>query len=182
MKNIDCTVTCLERVYKSTTSNWARPIPMRRPTNGIVFFLNGSIEYQFADSVILAQKGDIMIFPKGSIYSGTKQTDENSFYVVDFEIQESDILAALSLPRKISFSNFVQIEHLFSDLLAAWNLESSHGTLSCKAKLYELLSAISYSDHSSSNDYPHLFSQMVDYIQNNYQNASLSVNVLCSVF
>ena len=172
--NIDyLRVNKIEIVYKVVTNSWARPIAHTRLTNGLVFFLSGSIKYDFSGKKIVATTGDLLILPKGSYYSGIKITDEQEFYVIDFETAEG-----------CEFSKFFskRVERIFQSLLNHWKYPTPSSKLLCISKLYELFAVMLEQTQINIKQIPSVISGILSYINENYNNADLKVSKICNYF
>ena len=69
----------------TTSSVWSCPRQFFHPTSGIVLFTQGSITYRFPHGEHPVHSGDVLVLPRGIVYSGEKQMNVKSFIVFDFE-------------------------------------------------------------------------------------------------
>ena len=176
MKADDLIIIKIDSIYKISTSTWARPFPTPRQTNGIVFFLDGEIRYIFGNKQVTAKKGDVLILPKDSVYSGVKQTADNSFYVVDFTVSDKTPFASFALPTLIKPKSFLDTEYAFRELLDCWNSTTLGANLRVKAKLYEIIYNLYKESNSEKEEVPGVLSRITLYINKNYMDPDLNIH------
>lgn len=81
----DLHVTELVRIWHASTPRWARKEPAPRAWEGLLFFVQGRISYDFGDFSFEAGPGQVLRLPAGIPYCGKKIGSEvNGFYVIDF--------------------------------------------------------------------------------------------------
>ena len=98
----DIRIREISSVYTLATLTWSRPRAIPKHTNTIAYFKEGSVTYFFEDDTVTASGGDILVLPKGVVYSGEKVLERNSYIIIEFETEEKDELSLLSLDRVIS--------------------------------------------------------------------------------
>ena len=181
----DLTITRIENVYFSSTYNWARPTPFPRPTDGIVFFTEGTITYDFAGEKITASKGDVLILPKGLVYSGRRKIGvKNSFFVVDFETASDFSFAALELPKIFTPKHYDLFVSRLEELLRLCESGDLSAKLALKGKLYTLIADLT-NKYIESILCAECFSKsqrIADYIEKTYSKSDLSVEDICKEF
>ena len=181
----DLIITKIENVYFSSTNNWARPTPFPRAVDGIVFFTEGSITYDFSGEKITANKGDVLILPKGLIYSGKRKIGEKtSFFVIDFETDNEFSFAALGLFRIFSSKHYDLFITRFEELLKMWQSGDLSAKIALKGKLYSLIADI-INRHIQSSLGAESFSKtqrIADFIEKAYSKSNLSVEDICNEF
>lgn len=184
----DLYISKIVSIYYLETFDWKRPLPYPRYTNGIVLVKQGSVEYRFEDTTIVAKKGGVLVFPKNVIYSGiklTKKDEYDAFYVLDFEIaSEGCTLDNFPLPLYFTVSYYEQIEQLFLNIIDIWNKKELCYMLKCKSYVYELLNYLiaDYSKGFIKSGQLFQISKIIDYINMNYCNPSLSIQEICQRF
>lgn len=130
----DLCVTQIITVYDMTTFHWYRPKPLPRYTNALVYFTEGSITYYFEDETLTAHPGDILVLPKGVVYSGQRMEEKNSFVVIDFETEQAGELDRLGLKRV--FPGPKDSVERFRRILECWENGSM---LLCRSLIYSLI-------------------------------------------
>lgn len=136
LRRLDMNVTRIHGAYGVTTQGWSRARPLPRPLDGLVLFMQGSITYQFGTGAQTATPGDVLIFPKGLVYSGQKRTESNSYMVIDFETDAALPLSALELPYVVPSDD--ETVRLFRECVAAWGSGHAEAEMECKALVYRL--------------------------------------------
>jgi AraC-like DNA-binding protein len=172
-------------VYWNEIANWRRPTPIPRKANGLVLVTGGRIDYVFGGVSITGEKGDVLLFPKGIPYSGTKYGDiPNSFYVMDFHTLRDDDCVHFPLPLTFRALEHSRIEDAFRRVLSKWSSKDVASRLKCQAEAYTLLSIVieDYSKAGSDRTSLELFSKLSDYISRNYIDPQLTVKKICKVF
>lgn len=181
----DLIITKIENVYFSSTNNWARPTPFPRAIDGIVFFTEGSITYDFAGEKITAKKGDVLILPKGLIYSGKRKVGEKtSFFVIDFETDDEFSFAALGLFRIFTPKYYDLFATRFEEFLKLWQSGNLSAKIALKGKLYSLIADM-VNIHVQSSLGAESFSKtqrIADFIEKFYSKNDLSVEDICKEF
>ena len=170
----------IERTYRITTATWARHRPMMRATNGIVFFLDGRIRYNFEGEIVSAGAGDVLKLPRGAIYSGEKETPSHTFYVVDFETSPQTPFDAFALPRVFRPQSFDRTKQMFQGVLDAWNDSMPHGRLLCKARFYELLYELLREHRSQLPPLPGVLMHITAQIRQAFGEPSLNIAALAA--
>jgi len=180
----DLNITTILAVNKTTTSNWMRPFPVPRATNGLVFLTGGSIEYNIGGVKETASPGSILKFPKGLQYTGVKLTAQNSYYVIDFETVNENEMADFPLPYIFPTVSLENTEKEFKILYDLWNSTLVSSKLNCKSKLYGILSnlLIDYSLNNGYSPYTNRVLHIIEYIHKNYYNPNINVESLCAHF
>lgn len=174
----DIQISRIHTICHLSQSDWKRPNPQARHTNGLIFITEGSILYNFSGEEILAQEGDILKLPKGLVYSGISLTDINSFYVIDFDTIETNEYANFPIPLVFHPTNRDCIEHYFEKLLLSWNQPAIGYHLQHRYILYELLYDILLSIQSTEENRNELLliSKATDYIHQNYACSDLYIH------
>ena len=181
----DLLITRIENVHFSSTYTWARPTAFERPVDGIVFFTEGSITYDFSGEKITANKGDVLILPKGLVYSGKRKAGEkNSFFVVDFETDADFSFAALGLPKSFTPKHYDLFTARFEELLKLWQSGELSAKIALKGKLYSFIADIT-KGHIKSSLGAECFTKtqrISEYIEKTYSKSDLSVEDICKEF
>lgn len=182
--DLDLCITEIINVYFTSTDSWARPNAFKRPSDGLVLLTEGSITYFFDDEEITAQKGDLLIFPKGLNYSGRKNTTTSAFYVVDFYTDNSAPLSAYPLPKVYTLPDAEGVETVFSKILADWQSGRPNHLLAVKSRLYRFISDLSYQYmlRVFGEDNLSKVSAITEYIEHNFDDSELSIPELCKKF
>ena len=181
----DLLITRIENVHFSSTHTWARPNPFPRPVDGIVVFTEGTITYDFSGKKITANKGDVLIFPKGLVYSGKRKSGvKNSFYVVDFETDETFSFALLGLPKIFTPKHYELFISRFEELLKLWESGDLSAKIALKGKLYSLIADITkkYMQSSLGAECFSKTQRIADYIEKTYSKSDLSIEDICKEF
>lgn len=181
----DLVITKIENVHFSSTTNWSRPSPFPRPVDGIVFFTEGSITYDFSGEKITATKGDVLVLPKGLVYSGKRKVGEkNSFFVVDFETDGEFSFAALGLFKIFTPKHYDLFVARFEELLKLWQSGDLSAKIALKGKLYSLIADIT-NKHIQRSLGAESFSKtksIADYIEKTYSKSDLCIEDICKEF
>lgn len=179
MPNTDLVITRIVGIYHNTTSGWSRPRPFPRPLNGLVLFTQGSIAYHFPDGDQTAHTGDVLVFPRGLVYSGEKQTDVNSFIVIDFETPEDNGLETLGLPVIMPSSE--EIAYLFSRGAEEWHSGSLQSDLKCRSTLYAILAELTAMHHRGSRQSA-LLEEVLAWLHQHYTDPGLEIEQVSQRF
>ena len=181
----DLLITKIENVHFSSTDSWARPNPFPRPSDGIVLFTGGSITYDFGGEKITAKAGDILIFPKGLVYSGQKKAGtKNSFYVVDFYTDAAAPFSAIPLPKVYTPKHYDLLVPQFDELLKLWQSGELNGKIALKGKLYSFIADIvqQYMQSSLGAECFTKARKIADYIETRFNKSDLCVSDICKEF
>lgn len=92
-------------------------LKMPRPDNGLMFLLNGRIDFIFKSGMVCAKKGDIIFLPQGSYYEAIFHTEygDTDNYLINFNAAEVPV--ALRYPQKIVKNSTVEIERAFKQFV-----------------------------------------------------------------
>ena len=176
----DLLITQIQTVYRIRTATWALPRPIARHTNGLVFFLEGRIRYNFNGSFVSAGAGDVLTLPRDIVYNGVKETAQQSYFVVDFETDASTPFDHFALPRVFCPQSFDRTKQLFQALLDAWKDPFPHSKLLCRARLYELLYELLREHRSKLPSLPGVLAHVTAEIRRLFTDPSLSVSALAA--
>lgn len=175
----DVQISRIYTVYFGSQTDWARPVSLPRYANGLVFFSAGSIRYQFEDHSIVANAGDVVIFPKGCLYRGVSLSAVNSFYVIDFDLMEAPLFG-LSTPLLLHPSQ-TATEAMFRKALHQWNAPELGSKLLCRSQIYELLCFLLRCAGQQTGQNERVFiDKAVAYIRANYTQPDLYVHQIAS--
>ncbi|MBE6761256.1 MAG: helix-turn-helix domain-containing protein [Ruminococcaceae bacterium] len=181
----DLTITKIEDVYFCSTFTWARSTPFARPNDGIVFFTEGSITYDFEGEKITANKGDVLLLPKGLFYSGKRKVGvKNSFFVVDFETDSEFSFEALGLFKVFTPKHYELFVTRFEELLKLWQSGDLSAKIALKGKLYSLIADLTnkYVENGLGAESFSKTKRIADYIDKTYSKSDLSVEDICKEF
>lgn len=180
----DVAITGIDTVFYCSTDSWGRPTAFPRPTNGLVLFTEGSITYDFEGDMITAKAGDIIKFPKGINYSGVKNTERNSFYVIDFFTADENEMVKFPVPVIHTPSHFSAAEQKFSEAEKIWRNGKLNSKLEVKAKIYELLSLLicDCMPERLGDSAVLKTEKIAEYIADHYEESDLSVPEICRKF
>ncbi len=137
MVSNDLSVSHIINVHYADTKTWGMPGIVKRAQSGLVYFISGSITYEFGQEKMNAGPGDVLVFPQGLEYYGTKETESQCFYVIDFFTDPPDALAHAKLPYVMKGD--VVIRELFVHCYEQWQNRSLQATVRCRADLYAIL-------------------------------------------
>ncbi len=117
----------------------------KRKYNTFIIRTTGEVEYDFYDSKISVQKGEMIFLPKGISYEYTTLSPAPSVYTsINFDSEYID-----SKPRLYSLDNFCDIDYINNHYSHLWNLGTQAERYKCMAVFYNLLSYISILDNSN---------------------------------
>ena len=179
---LDITVTEIVSIYKATTRCWSRPVPIPRSTNGLGFFTPGEIAYRAEGQAFAAKAGQALLLEKGLCYAGKKRTPSQSFYVVDFELQDSQRLFGLPFDRVTSIGSRLELTLRLEAMLKLWQSQRPDRGLRCKGELYGILADLLRASAKPAASFSPILEATAGYIQNNLSEPSLSVQGICSRF
>jgi len=175
----DLTITRILSVHHTHTDCWAMPKPVHRQNSGVVYLTEGSITYHFDGGDETAQAGSILVFPKGLHYCGEKNTQSQSFYVIDFETLPDQALEELRLPLISKGGKWVG--HLFEESAGVWSTGGLTAAMRCKELLYAILSGLTEAMARGSKR-SELIEEILLYIRRNFVQSDLGVERLGRVF
>lgn len=175
----DLLITRIKNVYHTTTSTWSRPQMLPRETNGLVYLETGSITYFFENKTYRSQAGNVLVLPKGVIYCGQKNTELNSYYVIDFHTDPENGLTDLELPYLLPGN--VSIPGLFIQCEQNWISGSIHSKLQCRSILYAILSEL-MADQTKKTRTSAFAEEILIYLQKHYTDPELCVRKLSTGF
>lgn len=180
MDNFKLNITTVKTVYFYCEPQWKRQKYEKREVNGLVFLTSGNVRYHYGDEYIYAQKGDILSFSDNVPYSGIR-LDDNSVdcYVIDFKTTANPMFSELPIPVVTHSSNFDLYKEKFDKILSVWNKNYLTSEMMCKSMLYELLCdllMLRFPTNTKNSE------KVLDYINNNYSDSSLSIQSILKKF
>lgn len=181
----DLVITEIKNVYWAEVGNWSRPVPVPRNANGLVLVTGGRIDYVFGGESFSGSKGDVLFFPKGVPYSGTKRGDSpNSYYVIDFDTFKDDECVLFPLPFAFRVSNYDMLESAFRSVLNQWVNKSPASRIKCREKIYRLISLVVEDYLKGSAQFKELgiFPQVAEYMSRNFTDPQLNIKRICREF
>ena len=180
MNEFDISIKQVCNIYYNRTLKWQRETFAERQYHGLVYFLEGSIEYYFEGFTVTATPDHILKLPKNLPYSGKRLTENGvAFIVIDFETSEIKELEKLKLPMLYDCTGNSYWKDCFLEILKTWNEKRLQSHISVKYLLYKLLAdLISTCNHLDDNK----TSQILDYINQNLPNPNLHCSNLCELF
>ena len=177
----DLTITQIHNVYRiENDQTWHRDFFDVRDYDGIVFFIEGEINYHFRHKDIVAKQGDVLFLPGNLPYSGEKTTDSVSFFVIDFSCAHEDDLEKFGAPCTVSSTNF---HSLLSQLSGIHHLYTNHllnANLKIKSFLYAVLSETGQQEENAKIS-AHV-GNILAFIAKNIPNCALSLKTVCDAY
>ena len=183
--NADFSVTGIDRVWHYRGTNWSRHEKQPRKNEGLLFFLEGGIRYDFGDFTFDALPGQVLKLPSGIPYNGRKLDSEpNHFYCIDFLTAGENEFFGLPLPMSFTPSDPQGIIERFRELEKCWSSRTICSLLDSKQLLYELIVTLikDYAFNICRLDDRSSIMRCCDYMQKNVREASLSVEDVAQAF
>lgn len=82
----DITITRIHSVEHTVTKVWSRPTKRPRDCEGLLYFVSGTIDYDFGDYTFRASPGQVLKLPANIPYNGKKaDADPLEYYLLDFD-------------------------------------------------------------------------------------------------
>lgn len=176
----DITIASVDSIYYLSSPYWRRDFFACRPHDGVVLFLEGSVEYHFADYSAAAAPGDVLILPAVHPYSGTKLTEGNiGFIVIDFDTAAEGEFARLGLPTILHAGDNAPLRHKFNTLLTVWREHRVDTPLRIRAMLYDLICDIMMLSEPTVSD---ITSEIIRYIAEHLAEPDLRLKRLCDIY
>lgn len=176
----DLNVQKIVNVRYEESRSWKRPRALPRHWEALVLFCKGEVEYRFAQQTLTVKEGDLFLLPGALAYSGVRLTEEVSFFVIDFTCVAKDETTRFGAPRILVRNGLASLYPVFCDFLSLWKRRPIETELRAKALLYRLLCAeFLERDDEKKED---ATARILDYIQKELGNDTLSVASLCQRF
>ncbi len=151
-------INCLyQRWFDESFSYMERP----RPNCGILFVVDGKIEFKTEQGTITAIGGDILFMPKNSRYNAIFKKGVGTVYnyLINFEISKTDMDLESLYPQKIMSNADTKFINLFENLTKNY-LENTNPNFRLKADFYILISEIINRAHSANSTQHEIFSDI----------------------
>jgi AraC-like DNA-binding protein len=177
---MDITVNKVINVHHTEGSDWLRDIFAPRKHQALVAFTEGEIEYHFESLTLTAKKGDILLLPGNLPYSGKKLSQTVSLSVIDFDCNTPTEFSELFAPAVVTPLEFSAVCIKFTKALELWRTKPIDADLQIKSIIYDILCDVIKSKHTGGRLTP--TADIVEYILQNLDDASLCVKSLCKKF
>lgn len=183
--NADITISRIDFVYHYCGCRWARPDKLPRKNEGLLFFLEGGIEYDFGDFGFAALPGQILRLPSGIPYNGRKlDNNPNHFYCIDFLTAKDNEYLNLPLPYSFTPSDPSGILDRFKKLEQCWHSKNVCSILDCKSILSELIITLikDYAFNICHCDDRSQIIQYCDFIRKNANDCNFRIDKMTEYF
>lgn len=111
--------------------------------SGLVYFIEGAIEYDFNGNKFTAHAGDIVVFPVDLPYKGKKLTEINEFIVINFQTKPKNALLHFPLPHLVRLPNAEkELLPLFYEMLTVFSGNGIIRNLRTRTLLYQIIEKI----------------------------------------
>jgi|LSQX01.3.fsa_nt_gb hypothetical protein len=183
--NADITISRIVNVYYAKAENWARPKKIAREYEGVLFFISGSIEYDFGDFVFKALPGQIVRLPSGIPYNGCKlENSPNHFMCVDFITALPEEFINLPLPLSFTPTDKESAAKSFIELEESFHSNSLGYKLDCKNQLTLLLAMLTkdYAVNRCKYDNRSQIIRYCEYLRENAGRHNLRISELSEKF
>ncbi|MBQ3085364.1 MAG: helix-turn-helix domain-containing protein [Clostridia bacterium] len=175
--NYDLNIISIENVFYRDENKWARNICKTRHYDAIVFFTEGEIEYNFPQKTVVAKKGDILLLPGNLPYSGKRNLEYCSYYVIDFLCSDEKQFEHFGAPCSFPVANYQKVLQQFESALRLWNRSPIDTMIGLKGYLYSLLRERFF--QKAESDSQPAQNDILQYIEGNLFNPTLSVMKIC---
>ena len=132
----------IHRIWRVETSHWQRDRTYPRNCEGLLFFEQGSIEYDFGEFTFRALPGQAVKLPSGIPYCGTQISAPVHVLAIDFSTDEPGEFLRYPFPLAFAPPNGKEIHGLFSALESTWRRHSLCYRGECMGMLYQLCAAL----------------------------------------
>ncbi len=138
----DITLDKIIGVSHTASNVWSRNEKIPRNCEGIMYFVSGSIEYEFGDCVFRSYPGCVLKLPTGTPYRGKRLNgDPIEIYLVDFACIGSNF-DMFPIPYSFSPSDPESTLKEFKEILHIYEKRSICSYLECKAAVTKLLCSL----------------------------------------
>lgn len=176
----DLTVERIVNVYYMQQRNWARDAFDIRQYDAVVLFVQGEIEYTFADRTVTAKAGDLLLLPGNLPYSGVRHSKDVAFYVLDFFCTDADAFTRFGAPCAFPTADFESARERFAEAVSIWDTHMADMMLRIKAILYTLLTTALSREETQRGTTP--IQEILSCIADTLTDPDLSVAALCARF
>lgn len=149
---------------------------VNRESHALVFKLNGSSKYTFADKAILHRENQLLFIPQGTTYTVERQDEEPTDYLL------INFLGNIShaTPELFPLKNAADIPFLCSRISKLRGFSSLADSFRCQSLIYEILALIAENNHDAycTIDTYHLIEPAVKYLHENMFNSQLKIGCL----
>ena len=173
----DVSISQVVNIYHRRTDSWERNKFTARHYDAVVYFEEGEIEYYFAHTTVVAKKGDILILPGNLPYNGKRKSETVAFYVMDFLCEDDRQLEELGAPCAFAAKDPNTLKD-FQKALSFWIKQTLNTTFHAKATIYCALSMMLQAQNREVTP----SSPILDYMAENFQDPTLSVEGICKKF
>lgn len=183
--NADISVTAIERVWHYRGMSWSRPKKLARTNEGLLFFLEGGIRYDFGDFTFDALPGQVLKLPSGIPYNGHKLDNApNHFYCVDFLTAGVNEFFDIPLPMSFTPGDPAAVVGRFRELEECWRSQTICSALDSKRMLNELFVTLlkDYAFNICHLDDRSNIMRYCDYLRKNSRNVWLSIEMVAREF
>ena len=138
--------------------------------------IQGRTIYASEDTSYLSDCNHIVFLPKGASYSVTYEAFGECF-MIEFDATASFVLSDI---QSIAISNPLEIQAIFRRLERLWSSKKTAHRNKCMSGLYEILARMEESNsipYQLSRKYT-LIQPAVEYLETNYANSELNVDML----
>ncbi len=183
--NADLRITEIYDIWHSTTDIWLRPKKLPRECDGLIYFQEGEIEYDFGEFRFKASPGKVIRLPSGIPYSGRKLGDGPiTYYCVDFKTQSRYDYKDFPLPFSFLPEDGAYVLATFQKMEACQRNHSFCSAMDCKSMLLTLLSAMAKDFAIYHCHYDHYSNIMryTEYLNENFSRTDLRISDLANHF
>jgi len=142
LREADIRITEIHRIWRVETSHWQRNRTYPRDCEGLLFFEQGSIEYDFGDFTFLAAPGQAVKLPAGIPYCGIQRSAPVHVLAVDFSTAEPGEFLHYPFPTVFTPANGEEIHKMFAALESTWQRRVLCYRSECMGQLYRLCAAL----------------------------------------
>lgn len=176
---MDLIITKVISALYVSTDAWRISSMVTREINGIVYCLEGSINYESNRGYFKVSAGDLVFLPEGLSYCGKKNSKTNKFYVINFKTDVPLLNSNFQPSIKPKSPN--QTLKSFKDAAALWNEGTTESKLFCLSKIYGILAEYFSIINQKENSSP-IIRNVLSYISANLSDYTLSLQELSNQF
>lgn len=135
----DISITVIHDVFEAENTRWAMPVKVVRKKEGLLFFLEGSIQYEMGATQFHARPGQVVRLPAGIPYNGHRlDVGPLRYHLIDFNAGEGEY-DRFPLPYSFTPSDPAEVLTMIRQLEDNWQHPTLCSRLSCKQQLTGLL-------------------------------------------
>ena len=165
--------------------NWARNRKVPREYDGLVFFTEGKIEYDFDGELVLAGAGDVLVIPRGIPYCGRALSQGPfTFEVIDLLTEETEELQKYPLPYCFRPAEGESVYREFRALEMLWAADGFCRRTEIRGRIYALMGELTrdYAENICHYNEKNRVLRMTEYVQNHFRETGLSVERMAERF